>query len=51
MMEGVDEEGWCYVLKAIVNPSQEAPEKIHQAWIAVRHDGLVVTAHCTCMAG
>ena len=51
MMEVVDGEGRCCVLKASVNPSQKAPENRNDAWITVRHDGQVVAAHHTCMAG
>ena len=39
------------VLKAYVNPSQRTPDKAHQAWVVVKCNGHVVTAHCTCMAG
>ena len=35
------------VLIARVNPSQNSPDKAHQAWICVQHDGTVITAHCT----
>ena len=40
-----------YVLKAYVNPSQRTPHHAHQAWVVVKSNGYVVTAHCTCMAG
>ena len=39
------------MLKAFVNPSQKTPTKANQAWVMVKLDGTVVTAHCTCMAG
>ena len=39
------------ILKATVKPSQRAPDKANQAWILVKLNGHVVTAHCTCMAG
>ena len=39
------------LLKAIVNPSQETPTNVHRCWIAVKRDGTVTSAHCTCMAG
>ena len=39
------------MLKAFVNPSQKTPSKANQAWVMVKSDGTVVTAHCTCMAG
>lgn len=39
------------ILKATVNPSQRAPEKAHHAWVSVKNDGEILTAHCTCMAG
>lgn len=41
----------CVLLKAKVNPSQRTPENAHEAWIIARKDGLIVCAHCTCMAG
>ena len=37
------------VLMAKVNPSQAAPQKTHHAWVGVKDDGQVITAHC--MAG
>ena len=39
------------VLMAYVNPSQSSPENAHLSWIAVKFDGAVITAHCTCKAG
>ena len=41
----------CCVLKALVNPSQSSPDKAHEAWVAVKSDGQIMTAHCKCMAG
>ncbi len=41
----------CSILMASVNPSQSSPDKAHQAWVGVRHDGEIITAHCLCMAG
>ena len=41
----------CCLLKAKVNPSQRTADQAHEAWIIVRLSGLVVSAHCTCMAG
>ena len=41
----------CKVLKAFVNPSQNAPGNRKTAWVAVKEDGEIVSAHCTCMAG
>ena len=46
----VDKNRLC-ILKAFVNPSQRSPKMAHQSWVAVRSDGDIVTAHCTCMAG
>ena len=43
--------GRCVVLKAKVNPSQRAPDLANEAWIIVRKDGTIVSAHCTCKAG
>lgn len=39
------------ILTAKVNPSQSSPDSAHQAWVAAKVDGEIVTAHCTCMAG
>ena len=39
------------VLKGLVNPSQRSPDDPHHPWIAVKGDGSIITAHCTCMAG
>ena len=39
------------ILKAKVNPSQRSPESCLHSWIAVKNDGPVISAHCTCMAG
>ena len=38
-------------LRAKVNPSQNSPDDAHYSWIAVKPDGEVITAHCTCMEG
>ena len=39
------------IAKAMVNPGQSTPDKAHEAWIALKKDGEVITAQCTCMAG
>ena len=39
------------ILKALVNPSQRSSDNAHHSWIAVKGDGSIITAHCTCMAG
>lgn len=39
------------LLRGKVNPSQNSPDNAHHSWVAVKTDGQVVTAHCTCMAG
>ena len=39
------------ILKALVNPSQRSPDNAHHCWLAVKKDGTVISAHCTCMAG
>jgi hypothetical protein len=39
------------VAMALVNPSQNAPDKAHHAWVGLKVTGEIVTAHCTCMAG
>ena len=40
------------ILKALVNPSQQAMQKPNEAWVIInRTNGTVETAHCTCMAG
>ena len=36
----------CKVLKAFVNPSQNAPASGNTAWVAVKEDGEIVSAHC-----
>ena len=39
------------IMMAVVNPSQSSPDSARHAWIALRSDGEVITAHCNCMAG
>ena len=39
------------ILKALVNPSQRSLQNAHNSWVAVKEDGTIITAHCTCMAG
>ncbi len=39
------------VLLASVNLSMKSPDKPHDAWIAVKGDGMIITDHCKCMAG
>ena len=39
------------ILRANVKPSWRVTEENHSAWIALKHDGTVTTAHCTCKAG
>ena len=40
------------ILKALINPSQKAPDQAHEAWVIVqKNDAEVKTAHCTCKAG
>ena len=39
------------ILHAYVNPSMRSPEKRHDAWVAVKECGTIITAHCKCMAG
>ena len=34
----------------LVNPSQRSSDNPHTAWVAVKSDGQIITAHCTCMA-
>ena len=41
----------CCIVMAYVNPSQNAPEKAHLAWIGTKFDGEIITLHCSCMAG
>ena len=38
------------IMKAYVNPSQRTPDKAHQAWVVVKDDGHIVTAHCKMVA-
>ena len=40
----------CFLMTK-VNPSQSSPDPPHHAWIGVKSDGQIITAHCTCMAG
>ena len=39
------------ILRAKVNPSQKSSDSCHLSWIAVKSNGQIITAHCTCMAG
>jgi len=39
------------VLKAFLQPSQRLSNPPHHPWVAVKKDGTICTAHCTCMAG
>ena len=39
------------LLKTLVNPRQKSPDNVHCCWIAVKEDGTIISAHCTCMAG
>jgi len=39
------------ILMAYVNPSQNAPEKAHCAWVGAKLGGDIIALHCTCMAG
>ena len=39
------------LLKAFVNPSKRSADSTHHCWLAVKKDGTIVSAHCTCMAG
>ena len=41
----------CILVRVLVNPSQRTPDQPHNPWIAVKADGQIITAHCTCMAG
>jgi len=41
---------FCF-LRSKINPSQNSPDNAHQSWVAVKPEGEVITAHCTCMAG
>ena len=40
-----------FIFRARVGRSQRVTEKPHTAWVAVDKDGVVLAAHCTCMAG
>ena len=39
------------ILHAYVNPSMRSPEKRHDAWVAMKECGTIITAHCKGMAG
>jgi len=40
-----------YIFKGNVRPSWRVNEKPHHPWVAMTTDAVVITAHCTCMAG
>ena len=39
------------VCMSFVNPSQKSPDKANHSWVAIKSDGSIITAHCTCKAG
>ena len=39
------------MLKAKVNPSQRSPDEAYEAWLIAKHEGDIISAHCTCIAG
>ena len=39
------------IMKANVKPSWRVTEECHSAWVSIKSDGTVLTAHCTCKAG
>ena len=39
------------MLKAEVNPSQRSPDEASEAWLNAKHEGDIICAHCTCIAG
>jgi len=39
------------LLKADVKPSQRINDTPHHPWVIVQKDGVVISAHCDCMAG
>ena len=39
------------IIRGKVLPSQRVSVSPHNVWVAVQRDGVVVTGHCTCMAG
>ena len=41
----------AHILRAGVMRSQTTTKPPHHAWVAVRDNGEVLSAHCTCMAG
>ena len=40
-----------FVFRADVKPSMRINDSPHHPWITVRNEGLVMAAHCDCMAG
>jgi len=40
-----------FIFKAKVMRSQRVTEKPHSAWVAADREGIILAAHCTCMAG
>jgi len=40
-----------FMFRAKVRRSQRVTETPHIAWVATNSDGVVLAAHCTCMAG
>ena len=46
----IKEWGLTVVVKGVVKPSQQSGV-LYETWVAVKHDGVVLCGHCTCMAG
>ena len=46
----IKEWGSTVVVKGVVKPSQRSGV-LYETWVAVKHDGVVLCGHCTCMAG
>ena len=41
----------CILMKADVKPSYRVTDESHHPWVAVNKNGVVIVAHCDCMAG
>ena len=40
-----------FILRADVTPSYRTNDEPHHPWVAVKKDGVVLAAHCDCLAG
>ena len=47
----VETDKKCILMKADVKPSYRVTDESHHPWVAVNKNGVVIVAHCNCMAG